>query len=106
MSGCDKKPLLISGRGYEWFSISTPISTPISTREGIHMRMRMSMLLVGLLFVTGCCHRRAVCSGPKPVPKWSTEGTIGTSLYPNAPCPQHEYFVEKVDVGIKLRREW
>lgn len=104
MSGCDKNPLLISGRGYGVFSISTPISTPISTREGTHMRM--SMLLVGLLFATGCCHRRAVCSGPKPVPKWSTEGTIGTSLYPNAPCPQHGYFVEKVDVGIKLRREW
>ena len=70
------------------------------------MRMSMSMLLVGLLFVTGCCHRRAVCSGPKPVPKWSAETGVGTTYFPHAPCKKYEFEIEKVDISFKLRREW
>ena len=66
----------------------------------------MKRILLAIRLMTGCRHYDSCCHKPANPVKWSTEGSLGTSLYPNAPCDKHEYFVEKVDVGIKIRREW
>ena len=62
-------------------------------------------ILYFLIFLAGCRHCQTSCPKANPV-KWSSEGCIGTSVYPNAPYRQHEYLCEKVDLSIKLRREW
>jgi len=47
-----------------------------------------------------CCHNR-----PKNA-KTSLETGLSTAIYPNAPYDKHEYHIEKIDVSIKLKREW
>lgn len=66
----------------------------------------MRCLTAAIFLLAGCRHYDSCCHQPKNPVKWSTEGTVGTSLYPNAPCDNHPYWVEKVDVSVKLRREW
>lgn len=64
------------------------------------------LLLASLSMVYGCCcHRFSTCPKPNPV-KWAAESGLSTSLYPNAPCDAHPYWVDKVDLSFKLRREW
>lgn len=64
----------------------------------------MKYLTLAIALVSGC-RTYQCCHKPNPV-KWSAESGLGTSVYPNAPYDGHEYMVEKIDLNIKLRREW
>jgi hypothetical protein len=61
-------------------------------------------LLTALVLCGGCRTYQSFCA-PKNA-KWGLESGVATSVYPNAPYDGHEYLVEKIDVSIKLRREW
>ena len=62
------------------------------------------IILLACLLVTGC--RTYQCGNAKPTDKWIAEGSLGTAVYPNAPYDSHDYLIEKIDIGIKLKREW
>lgn len=64
----------------------------------------MRYLVVAITMLTGC-RTYQCCHKPNPV-KWSAESGLSTSVYPNAPYDGREYIVEKLDVSIKIRREW
>ena len=67
--------------------------------------VQMKYLTLAIALLSGC--RTYQCSHTKPNPvKWSAESGLGTSVYPNAPYGGREYIIEKLDVNIKLRREW
>ena len=63
---------------------------------------RISLLTAFVLCIG--CRTYETFNAPK-TQKWGLESGIATSVYPNAPCDQHEYLVEKIDLSIKLKRE-
>ena len=65
----------------------------------------MRWIVMTALLLTGCCHRFTTCPPCNPV-KWSAESGLSTSVFPNAPCKGHEYAIDRVDISLKLRREW
>jgi hypothetical protein len=67
-------------------------------------KMARISLMAALVLCSGCRTYQSF-SEPKNA-KWGLESGVATSVYPNAPCDKHEYLVEKIDVSIKLRREW
>lgn len=65
----------------------------------------MHRIVIACVLLTGCCHRFTSCPPSNPV-KWCAESGLTTSVFPNAPCKGHEYAIDKVDISLKLRREW
>jgi len=63
------------------------------------------ILLITAFALCGGCRTYQSFNAPKNA-KWGLESGVATSLYPNAPCDKHEYLVEKIDLSIKLRRDW
>jgi len=69
--------------------------------------MRFLPLILASLALSGYqSSRYSFCTQTAPKAKWCAETGLGTSLYPNAPYDGHPYIVEKVDINIKLKREW
>ncbi len=60
--------------------------------------------LAGLILTLGC-RTYETCCAPK-TQKWGLETGLATSVYPNAPYGKADYVVEKIDVSIKLKKEW
>lgn len=74
----------------------------VSTKD---KEVPMKYLTLAVVLLTGCRTYQCCHTKPNPV-KWSAESGLSTSVYPNAPYDGREYIVEKLDVSIKLRREW
>lgn len=64
---------------------------------------KMARYLAIVLLLAGC---RTYQTFDAPKAKWGLESGLATSVYPNAPCDKHEYLVEKIDLSIKIRRDW
>jgi hypothetical protein len=94
------------------YIIFLSIHADIITREtkpiqGRINPMRFLPLILASLALSGCqCSRYSSSPQTAPKAKWCAETGLGTSLYPNAPYDGHEYMVEKIDINIKLKREW
>ena len=70
-----------------------------------HTRMlQMRYLIIAIGFISGC--RTSQClDKPAPV-RWYTESGISTQLDPNSPKDGNPYWMGKVDVSFKVKREW
>jgi hypothetical protein len=61
-------------------------------------------LIAAFLLSTGC--RTYQSFNPPKNAKYGLETGLQTSIYPNAPTDRNDYLIEKIDVSIKLKREW
>lgn len=59
--------------------------------------MKAKWILLLLTFLVAGCRTQG---------RWGAESSIATSIYPNAPYTKHEYLCEKIDLSMKLKREW
>lgn len=66
--------------------------------------MRLFCVLTAFVSLVGC--QSTCCKHTAHKPKWALESGLATSVYPNAPYDKHDYLIEKIDVSIKLRKEW